>query len=189
MIRTAVTPPAALTGGGGLTRGGSVKRTRDVRVRLTPEEHALWDAARAQSGRKELGAWVRAAVNEMLTGNREPRRPGDLARTIVPPVNVDAWRQLVGIATNVNQLAHWCNSEQRAGDAATLRRLAAEVEAAAWAVRGVERPAGNAGLPPAQPGPPPVEHVQDESLTRAAEALAQVRGRAGNWWRRPGSRA
>jgi hypothetical protein len=42
-----------------MVRGGPVKRTRDVRVRLTPAE-------RASTGRRELGAWVRAVVNELL---------------------------------------------------------------------------------------------------------------------------
>jgi hypothetical protein len=38
-----------------------------VRVRLTPEEHAAWSAARAVTGRRELGAWVRVTVNELLS--------------------------------------------------------------------------------------------------------------------------
>src|SRR5215211_7753538 len=44
-----------------------VRRTCDVRVRLTPDEHAAWSAARAVTGRRELGAWVRVTVNELLS--------------------------------------------------------------------------------------------------------------------------
>ena len=51
-------------GAAAVTRGGPVKRTKDVRVRLTPDEHALWEAARERSGRKELGAWVRATITD-----------------------------------------------------------------------------------------------------------------------------
>ena len=42
------------------------KRTRDVRVRLTDAEWKLWDAAREASGRKEMGAWARAIITEIL---------------------------------------------------------------------------------------------------------------------------
>jgi len=50
-----------------VVRGGPVRRTRDVRVRLTPDEHAAWSVAQAVTGRRELGAWVRVTVNELLS--------------------------------------------------------------------------------------------------------------------------
>ncbi|WP_432486195.1 plasmid mobilization relaxosome protein MobC, partial [Kineococcus esterisolvens] len=44
----------------------AVERTRTVAVRLTPEEHAAWEAAAASAGRGRLGAWVRDEVNARL---------------------------------------------------------------------------------------------------------------------------
>lgn len=37
-----------------MARGGPVKRTHTVSVRLTPEERAAWDELRAAAGRREL---------------------------------------------------------------------------------------------------------------------------------------
>ena len=161
-----------------MTRGDAAnKRTRDVRVRLTEDEYALWEAAREKSGRKEMGAWVRAAVAEMLTGRRAPRRPGDLGYRVVPEVNIEAYQQLVGIASNVNQLARWCHTERRAADAGELRRLAAELEAVSWAVRGSRRPpapGGRTGQPshtphtvPRQAAAPDVERVDQADADTA----------------------
>lgn len=157
-----------------VTRGGPEKRVRDVRVRLTEAEYAVWDAARAKSGRREMGAWVRAVVSEVVAGARSPRRPGDLAYRIVPAVNVDAYRQLVAVASNVNQLARWCNTEQRAVDEQELRRLAGELEVLAWQVRGSRRPpvpAGATGQP-------------DTTTTTPAGAGEPVVPRRRGWLRR-----
>jgi hypothetical protein len=121
------------------------KRTRTVAVRLTPAEYAVWDAARVASGRREMGAWVRAVVGEVVTRRRAGRRPGDLARTVVPEVNADAVRQLTGVATNLNQLAHWANTERRAVQDAELHRLLVALEQALYAVRGTVAPATSTG--------------------------------------------
>lgn len=129
-----------------MTRGDAAnKRTRTVAVRLTESEWAEWDAVREKSGRREMGAWVRAVVTEVVKRRRSGRRPGDLSRTVVPAVNAEAVRQLVGIATNLNQLAHWANTEQRAVQDAELRRLLALVEQALYAVRGTTVPATSTG--------------------------------------------
>src|SRR6185369_6254282 len=40
-------------GGAAVVRGGPVRRSRDVRVRLTPAEHAAWTEARERTGRRE----------------------------------------------------------------------------------------------------------------------------------------
>ncbi|GAB3604131.1 hypothetical protein GCM10027586_07350 [Kineococcus gypseus] len=42
------------------------ERTRTVAVRLTPEEHAAWEAAARAAGRGRLGSWVRDEVNARL---------------------------------------------------------------------------------------------------------------------------
>jgi hypothetical protein len=85
-----------------LTRGGSVKRTRCVSTRLTPQEWAEWDQRRKLSGRREMGAWVRAVVSE----SQGIELPQSCAKTLaVPEINRDAYRQLVGAANNLNQIA------------------------------------------------------------------------------------
>ena len=166
-----------------MTRGDAAdKRVRDVRVRLTEAEYAAWTAAREQSGRKELGAWVRAVVSEVLTGARSPRRPGDLPFRRVPEVNIDVYRQLVAVASNVNQLARWCNTEQRAADARELHRLADELETLGWQVRGSRRPpvpAGDSG----QPGVGRALEEQPVDVPPAATTTAVAPGRRG-WLRR-----
>jgi hypothetical protein len=104
-----------------MVRGGPVRRTRDVRVRLTPAEQAAWTAARARSGRRELGAWVRAVVNELLdlpAGDR-PCPAGTAGEQLL---DAAAYAALVRTANNLNQLARWANIE---------RRYPAEAEAAA----------------------------------------------------------
>jgi hypothetical protein len=116
-----------------MVRGGPVRRTRDVRVRLTPAEHAAWTAARETTGRRELGAWVRTVVNDLLQAT--PGRP-------TPAVDhdhhlVDAYQQLLRAGNNLNQLARWANTEHRypaerqaAAAYADVRAALAEIRAA-----------------------------------------------------------
>jgi hypothetical protein len=96
-----------------MVRGGPVKRTRDVRVRLTPAEHAAWTAAQQAAGRRELGAWVRDAVNDLLA-----TPPGELGRGQAAvdegqAVDVEIYQALVKVGNNLNQLARWANTERR----------------------------------------------------------------------------
>jgi mobilization protein MobC len=112
-----------------VVRGGPVRRTRDARVRLTTAEHTAWTAARDRSGRRELGAWVRATVNGLLD-----LPPGDRPGYTPPSAQlVDAavYAALVRAGNNLNQLARWANSERRYPDqvraAAVYRDVAAAV--------------------------------------------------------------
>ncbi|MFJ3826027.1 hypothetical protein [Streptomyces nodosus] len=69
-------------------------------VRLNDEELERWQSARAGTERKELGAWVRAVVEEFLQGH--PGIPGDVPR--VPEVNEGAYLQLVQAANDLQEL-------------------------------------------------------------------------------------
>lgn len=161
-----------------MTRGeADNKRTRDVRVRLTENEYARWTTARERSGRREMGAWVRALVEETLTKRRAGRRPGDLSRIVVPEVNVAAVEQLTGVANNLNQLARWANTEQRAPEAERLRALAARVEQLLHEVRG-SRPWPDG---PVERGDPP---VVDEHEHLAVDEPADARAGRRRWWGR-----
>ncbi|WP_411107775.1 plasmid mobilization protein [Streptomyces sp. cmx-4-9] len=107
------------------------KRTHCVSVRLTPQELERWRKAQAATGRRELGAWVRAVVTERLTGRRGV--PGDIP--VVPEVNRQAFDQLAAAANNLNQLTRYSH-EQRELHAA-IQAAAEEVGRAALAVRGL----------------------------------------------------
>ena len=51
----------------------ATERTHTVSVRLSPAEHEQWQAAAAEAGRGQLGAWARDQVNESLAPEL-PRR-------------------------------------------------------------------------------------------------------------------
>ncbi len=92
---------------GGTWRAG----TANVRVRLTPEEHAAWSAARAVTGRRELAAWVRVTVNELLSlpsGDRVGR-----CEPVPPVVDTDTYLTLVTVANALGELVARANAEQR----------------------------------------------------------------------------
>ena len=134
-----------------MARGGPVKRTHTVSVRLTPEERAAWDELRAAAGRRELGAWVRDVVNDVVAGHGAAgQAAGGEAGTRAPPVvpvravpggprvvaevNRDAYRQLVGVAGNLNQVARRLN----AGGQLAEGELSAVLVAVRAAARGVQ---------------------------------------------------
>lgn len=108
------------------------RRTHCVSVRVTPDELVAWHAARQETGRKELGAWVRAVVTEALTGRTGV--PGDVP--VVPLVNSAAYGALAGAANNLNQIAR---SIHRGTDvpADSIRAAVEEIGRAALAVRGL----------------------------------------------------
>ncbi|WP_051811932.1 plasmid mobilization relaxosome protein MobC [Kitasatospora sp. MBT63] len=129
-------------GQGRLTEAG--QRTHTVSVRLTPEELEKWHTARRRTARKELGAWVRATVEEALNGH--PGIHGDVAQ--VPEVNHAVFLQLAALGNNLNQLAFVANTSGSV-PAELHARLEAAIEAvgdAALAVRGLRPLTGPAGL-------------------------------------------
>lgn len=143
-----------------MTRGDADdKRTRDVRIRLTESEWQVWDAARAASGRREMGAWARAFIHEALLRRVEGRRPGDLPRVVVPETNRDAVEQLRRVGNNLNQLTRAANIDGHV-DVDELRRLLVQLDDALRIVRGQRPPrvvAPRTGLG----DPPPAEAVDE----------------------------
>lgn len=106
------------------------KRRHCVSVRLTEEELRRWHQAREKTGRKELGAWVRAVVEQRL-GRKGI--PGDVPT--VPLVNAAAYGQLVQAANNLNQLTRY--SHERRELHAAIQAAIEEIGRAALAVRGL----------------------------------------------------
>jgi hypothetical protein len=96
---------------GRVVRGGPVRRTRDVRVRLTPDEHAAWSATRAVTGRRGLGAWVRVTVNELLGLPSGARL--DRPDPVSPVVDAEAYLMLVTVANALGELVARANAQQR----------------------------------------------------------------------------
>ncbi|MFJ9676377.1 hypothetical protein ACIRP5_37095 [Streptomyces sp. NPDC101221] len=114
-----------------MVRGTPGKRRRHcVSVRLTEEELRRWHQAREKTGRKELGAWVRAVVEQRL-GRKGI--PGDVPT--VPLVNAAAYGQLVQAANNLNQLTRY--SHERRELHVAIQAAIEEIGRAALAVRGL----------------------------------------------------
>lgn len=116
-----------------------VRRGHTVSTRLSEGEWAVWDAARAGSGRAEMGAWVRAVVDEVIGRFPVGGRPGDVPR--VPEVNAAAYAALVGVAANLNQLTRYAHHDRQL--TAGLEEAIGAVVAAAFAVRGMPPPGGS----------------------------------------------
>lgn len=100
-------PPAAA----GAARPGG-KRSRTVAVRLHPEEEAVWVAAAAADGHRQLGAWIREkAVAGYLERGRPTRGSVGLSAEAVAEIN--ALRQeMARWGNNLNQIARAVNAGQ-----------------------------------------------------------------------------
>ncbi|MGK4586018.1 plasmid mobilization relaxosome protein MobC [Kitasatospora sp. HPMI-4] len=116
--------------GGRLTEAGH--RTNTISVRISDAELERWEAARAQTARKEKGAWIRAVVEEALNGH--PGVPGDVPR--VPEINRRAYEELAAIGNNLNQLVRYTHQESQLHH--DLLNLLERIGDAALAVRGMK---------------------------------------------------
>ncbi|MEW9267825.1 hypothetical protein AB1207_24055 [Kineococcus endophyticus] len=101
---------------------------------MDPDALAAWDAARTASGRKEMGAWVRAVVEDVLGTYPPGQRPGDVPR--VPEVNAEAYAHLTAAANNLNQLTRYSHQDETLHPEVLAAVRA--VVAAAMEVRGVK---------------------------------------------------
>lgn len=113
------------------------KRQHTVSVRLNDEERARWDDARAESGRRELGAWVRAVVEDRLAEVGDGEAPGAERRPAkLDPVSEATYEELCAIGRNINQLTRYTHQDGRLHPA--VERALFEVGNAALALRGIE---------------------------------------------------
>lgn len=131
------------------------ERTRTVAVRLTPAEHAVWEAAAAAAGRGRLGSWVRDEMSAHL-GEADSVGAG-LGRAGGAPVEVDMElaaalarsstlrTELGRVGNNLNQAVHF--AYVNGVDAGVVERL----EETAAQVRAVVALVHQLG---AQPAPP-----------------------------------
>lgn len=110
-------------------------------VRLNDAERARWDEARVDSGRRELGAWVRAVVEDVLAENTDSPRtsgvPGAERRPpALDPVSQAAYEELCRIGQNINQLTRYTHQDGRLHPA--VEEALFQVGNAALALRGIE---------------------------------------------------
>ncbi|WP_176735338.1 plasmid mobilization relaxosome protein MobC [Streptomyces sp. EN27] len=128
------------TSGGGMARGtpGS-KRGHTVSVRLSDAERERWELARADSGRREMGAWVRAVVEDVLDsrGEGDDAAPGAERRPEpLEPVSQATYDELCRIGANLNQLVRYTHQDGVLHPAVEAALF--EVGNAALALRGIE---------------------------------------------------
>ncbi|RSS50086.1 plasmid mobilization relaxosome protein MobC [Streptomyces sp. WAC01280] len=113
------------------------KRAHTVSVRLNDGERERWDEARVASGRRELGAWVRAVVEDVLDGQVDGETPGaEREPAPLDPVTQAAYDELVRIGANLNQLVRYSHQDGALHPAVEAALF--EVGNAALALRGIE---------------------------------------------------
>ncbi|MGW1306515.1 hypothetical protein ACWD5R_43745 [Streptomyces sp. NPDC002514] len=113
------------------------KRGHTVSVRLNDDERDRWDEARAASGRRELGAWVRAVVEDVLHDQVEGQAPGaERGPAPLDPVTQAAYDELIRIGANLNQLVRYSHQDGALHPA--IEAALFEVGNAALAIRGIE---------------------------------------------------
>jgi hypothetical protein len=113
------------------------KRGHTVSVRLNDDERTRWDEARSTSGRRELGAWVRAVVEDVLADRGDGQVPGaERGPAPLDPVSQAAYDELVRIGNNLNQLVRYTHQDGRLHPA--VEAVLFEVGNAALALRGIE---------------------------------------------------
>ncbi|MFI1532778.1 hypothetical protein [Streptomyces griseus] len=113
------------------------KRTHTVSVRLSDAERERWDSARGESGRREMGAWVRAVVEDVLDHRGDGGAPGAERRPAeLEPVSQAAYDELCRIGANLNQLVRYTHQDAALHPAVEAALF--EVGNAALALRGIE---------------------------------------------------
>ncbi|MEU2134914.1 hypothetical protein [Streptomyces sp. NPDC018352] len=113
------------------------KRTHTVSVRLSNAERERWDAARQESGRRELGAWVRAVVEDVLDDQGDGAAPGtERGPAPLDPVTQATYDELCRIGANLNQLVRYTHQDAALHPA--VEQALFDVGNAALALRGIE---------------------------------------------------
>lgn len=93
-----------------------------VHVKVSESERAAWRQAAAAGG-ITLSDMIRDYMSTALVG-RSPR----VRRLAAPPVDPRLLTGVAKIGNNLNQLARWANTYQRAADAATVLVALASIE-------------------------------------------------------------
>lgn len=98
------------------------KRNKAITIRLTPEEYALLKEKAALSGRTQQMFMIEAGLNGKITSEEVIEELKYKNRLLA-----DIDRQLRGMGTNLNQMAHVANGQGRIPTADTLLQIADDV--------------------------------------------------------------
>ncbi|MFC5174982.1 hypothetical protein [Streptomyces mutomycini] len=112
------------------------KRGHTVSVRLNEAERQRWDAARQESGRRELGAWVRAVVEDVLDEVDGAAPGAERGPALLDPVTQATYDELCRIGANLNQLVRYTHQDGQVHPAVEAALF--EVGNAALALRGID---------------------------------------------------
>jgi len=143
------------------------ERTRTVAVRLTPAEHAVWEAAAAAAGRGRLGSWVRDEMSAHLQETdsvgagsaRAGGAPGELDLELVAALARSSTlrTELGRVGNNLNQAVHF--AYVNGVDAGVVERL----EETAAQVRAVVALVHRLGVQPGKPSVPGASAKRDSA--------------------------
>ncbi len=122
-------------------------RARVVAVRITPDEHRLWELARSRSPWRSLAHWCREVVADGLLRLPAPERPGTLAA--YGEVPADLGDRLAEVCARLNRSARATNTLGRVTPEAVERaELVTAAAAAATAVVAAGRRPPTGAVPP-----------------------------------------
>lgn len=128
MTDSTVEPATVSRSGRRLPRSENGVQRHQFTVTLSAEEHALLRERSLNTGDSMSRILVRAAMNERQVDMID----GSKIDALVPILS-DLLVQLRGVATNVNQLAHWANTEhafpaEAQEITAQVKRLSASID-------------------------------------------------------------
>ena len=100
------------------------KRSRNIAVtiRMTPTEYAALKQKVAASGQSQQTCILKSVLDSTITSADEIAVLQDISRTFA-----DHTKQLRGLATNINQMAHVANGQNMLPTVNTLNRLGNEI--------------------------------------------------------------
>lgn len=99
------------------------RRNKNVSVRMTEDEYTALMVRVAQSGQTQQSFIINSVLGAKISSREEEKELQKLSRQFA-----DANRQLRGMATNINQMAHVANGYGQLPQQAQLERLHQELQ-------------------------------------------------------------
>lgn len=99
------------------------RRNKTVSVRMTEDEYAAFIMRVAESGQTRQSFIINAALGAKVSGREEVRELQKLSAQFA-----DTNRQIRGMATNINQMAHVANSYGQIPQQSQLEQLNRELQ-------------------------------------------------------------
>jgi len=99
------------------------RRNKNVSVRMTEDEYAAFTMRVAESGQTQQSFIINSVLGVKVSGREEVKELQKLSRQFA-----DTNRQLRGMATNINQMAHVANGYGHIPQQAQLEQLYQELQ-------------------------------------------------------------